>query len=556
MKGLFQRTVVSTTSNNWPLILQGLADLTDDQVNTLADSLKTPCPLCHRRGCYVFRGGEDGLWSCQNCGEGDGWKLLQKVNGWDFTVAVSEINSFVRRGAVKPLLGRKPRPQISSEPEPQDSIRGWIDRFNQNQTSVETLEESPASTGVRTEATPTMVQEDPPLVIKKRGRTPLPTVKDRLSTALKDDLPLPKNKSETLLRPGLVPDSSREINLPSDSPKDNRVFRRFAAQAVGQIVRDIQPTCWLIRDFLEHAALARISAPPGCCKSFLAVDIAASVATGHDFHGLAVKSGPVFYMPGNGLNDMKKRFRAWEIHNRVALEGTPLFLLPDPSDMTLIAYLEAATTEIERVIRTRNTSPQLIIIDTSAHLASQPHHTPLESMIVLASHIRAVQKRFGCCVLITGDDWDIPRSLLDAEYQLNRQEESSQIALQTLKMKDGELAAPLDMMLVPAVLGLMDEYGQPLTSAILVRTDSDPINTTSDDRKRSGKPLTQTQETVLHTINRLSVEGRATYQGVLDDIKAQGLPVSNYARTVNALVQRNLVTMAGDDLVAVTESDD
>jgi hypothetical protein len=175
---------------------------------------------------------------------------------------------------------------------------------------------------------------------------------------------------------------------------------------------------------------------------------------------------------------------------------------------------------------------------------------------VLASHIRAVQKRFGCCLLITGDDWDIPRSLLDAEYQLNRQEESSQIALQTLKMKDGELAAPLDMMLVPAVLGLMDEYGQPLTSAILVRTDSDPINTTSDDRKRSGKPLTQTQETVLHTINRLSVEGRATYQGVLDDIKAQGLPVSNYARTVNALVQRNLVTMAGDDLVAVTESDD
>ena len=583
-QGFFKRTTVSTTANNWPLILQALGDLDEKQVDIHADSFKTPCPLCNRRSCYVFKGGEDGNWSCHHCGDGDGWTLLQKVNNWDFTVAVNEINNFVRRGAILPVLTRKPR----TPPPPrdsQDSIKSWINRLNQEpqltdesalpenmvpeptNTQLNVSTQSKASTQSEANTQPEQPQEHEPepnwltpkvseSVVPEPG--PGPALAD--TTEAKTEAVTADVSTEPLATTSPQPkplQQSQKLEPSAISSRENKIIRRFSAHAVGQIVRDIQPSSWLIADFLEQSALVQFSAPPAVGKSFLAVDIAASVATGKDFHGLSTRQGLVFFIPDNSLTDMKKRFRAWELHNQTPLEGTPLFLLPPIADIPLPTYFSEAENEMARVANSRNMRPQLIVVDRSANL-----HCSAEEIELLALRVRGCQKKFGCTVVLTGDNTTVSRSAVDAEYQIVRQEESSTMTIESLKMRDGELAAPLELALIPAPIGLQGESGQQITCAVLTKTDhgaiaedyplAGAVGANADSRSRS-RPLTSFQEAVLQAIYvRSAHEGQASYQAVLDDIKAKGVAGSNYARTVNALIQRNLITMEGDDLLSVT----
>ena len=583
-QGFFKRTTVSTTANNWPLILQALGDLDEKQVDIHADSFKTPCPLCNRRSCYVFKGGEDGNWSCHHCGDGDGWTLLQKVNNWDFTVAVNEINNFVRRGAILPVLTRKPR----TPPPPrdsQDSIKSWINRLNQEpqltdesalpenmvpeptNTQLNVSTQSKASTQSEANTQPEQPQEYEPepnwltpkvseSVVPEPGPGPaLPDTAEAETEAVTADV-----STEPLATTSPQPKTlqqSQKLEPSAMSSRENKIIRRFSAHAVGQIVRDIQPSSWLIADFLEQSTLVQFSAPPAVGKSFLAVDIAASVATGKDFHGLSTRQGLVFFIPDNSLVDMKKRFRAWELHNQTPLEGTPLFLLPPIADIPLPTYFSEAENEMARVGNSRNMRPQLIVVDRSANL-----HCSAEEMELLALRVRGCQKKFGCTVVLTGDNTTVSRSAVDAEYQIVRQEERSTMTIESLKMRDGELAAPLELALIPAPIGLQGESGQQITCAVLTKTDhgtiaedyplAGAVGANADSRSRS-RPLTSFQEAVLQAIYvRSAHEGQASYQAVLDDIKAKGVAGSNYARTVNALIQRNLITMEGDDLLSVT----
>ena len=583
-QGFFKRTTVSTTANNWPLILQALGNLDEEQVDIHADSFKTPCPLCNRRSCYVFKGGEDGNWSCHHCGDGDGWTLLQKVNNWDFTVAVNEINNFVRRGAILPVLTRKPR----TPPPPrdsQDSIKSWINRLNQEpqltdesalpenmvpeptNTQLNVSTQSKASTQSEANTQPEQPQEHEPepnwltpkvseSVVPEPG--PGPALAD--TTEAETEAVTADVSTEPLATTSPQPkplQQSQKLEPSAISSRENKIIRRFSAHAVGQVVRDIQPSSWLIADFLEQSALVQFSAPPAVGKSFLAVDIAASVATGKDFHGLSTRQGLVFFIPGNSLADMKKRFRAWELHNQTSLEGTPLFLLPPIADIPLPTYFSEAENEMARVANSRNMRPQLIVVDRSANL-----HCSAEEMELLALRVRGYQKKFGCSVVLTGDNTTVSRSVVDAEYQIVRQEERSTMTIESLKMRDGELAAPLELALIPAPIGLQGESGQQITCAVLTKTDHGAVTedyplagaagANTDSRSRS-RPLTSFQEAVLQAIYvRSAHEGQASYQAVLDDIKAKGVAGSNYARTINALIQRNLITMEGDDLLSVT----
>jgi hypothetical protein len=70
-------------------------------------------------------------------------------------------------------------------------------------------------------------------------------------------------------------------------------------------------------------------------KSFLAIDMAMSIATGRAFFGHKVmKPGLVVYQAGEGGRGIKKRFRAWRQYHEIAA-GTriPVFILPAKVDI-------------------------------------------------------------------------------------------------------------------------------------------------------------------------------------------------------------------------------
>lgn len=74
----------------WPGILESLG------VNSkfLVDR-HGPCPMCGGKDRFRFDDKLNGAFYCSQCGAGDGFKLLQLLNGWDFKKAASEVDRIV-----------------------------------------------------------------------------------------------------------------------------------------------------------------------------------------------------------------------------------------------------------------------------------------------------------------------------------------------------------------------------------------------------------------------------------------------------------------------------
>lgn len=102
-------------------------------------------------------------------------------------------------------------------------------------------------------------------------------------------------------------------------------------------VRDlanVPPVRPLINGLLYRDTLAQIAGPPGCYKSFVAIGMACSVATGEPFAGTFTvpQAGRVVYVAAEGASGVRARMLAWcEAHgvDPDALDGQ-LFVLPYP----------------------------------------------------------------------------------------------------------------------------------------------------------------------------------------------------------------------------------
>ena len=75
----------------WPGILQSLGV----EACYLCDK-HGPCPFCVGKDRYRFDDKEGrGTWFCSHCGSGDGFGLLQRMFGWNFSQAAKEVDRIV-----------------------------------------------------------------------------------------------------------------------------------------------------------------------------------------------------------------------------------------------------------------------------------------------------------------------------------------------------------------------------------------------------------------------------------------------------------------------------
>lgn len=127
-------------------------------------------------------------------------------------------------------------------------------------------------------------------------------------------------------------------------------------------VEHLPPVSWLVDRVLPRNALAAIYGPPGSGKSFVALDLALSVAAGVPWLGRQVVTGSVLYLAAEGLGGLGQRVRAWKasrgLESRTLGVGfvTNAVNLLEPG----VAHRVATATENLR-------SPlQLIVVDTLA----------------------------------------------------------------------------------------------------------------------------------------------------------------------------------------------
>lgn len=120
----------------------------------------------------------------------------------------------------------------------------------------------------------------------------------------------------------------------------------------------------LIADTLLRRTSAYLSGPPGSAKSFLALDWAASIATGEPWQGREVEQGRVLYVVAEGAYGIHDRLAAWESHRGgLTIPDSGLVLFPEA--------LQIADPGVNRrlVDYVRAEDPDLVVFDTLSRCA-------------------------------------------------------------------------------------------------------------------------------------------------------------------------------------------
>lgn len=141
-----------------------------------------------------------------------------------------------------------------------------------------------------------------------------------------------------------VIESAPELKAVEAAPEaDSDLFEFVGAE----YLRNMPPINWAIGEgdagIITAHGLTVLYGAPGAGKSFIALDMALSIANGVAWQGMPVKAGKVLYIAGEGVGGLGKRLKAWEMHNKVKDKGN-LYILP-------IAVNFREGNEVEKLMR-------------------------------------------------------------------------------------------------------------------------------------------------------------------------------------------------------------
>jgi KaiC/GvpD/RAD55 family RecA-like ATPase len=300
------------------------------------------------------------------------------------------------------------------------------------------------------------------------------------------------------------------------------------------LVQDLKMTApkWLINGLIEENSLAMVFGAPAAGKTFVALDIALSIACGRAYHGLDVKQGTVAYIAGEGHAGFARRVNAWCKSTGQSLAGVPFaksnrtVVLNDPnSEDELVSELELLAEEIGGL--------SLIVLDTLARTMLGEENN--ENMMAYVQVCDRLKERFGCTVIIvhhTGhQNKDRSRGgsamhgALDAEYRVEPWGELKVLMTPT-KMKDAVEPEPIAFVKVP--IEMRDEEGGDASSLVLEMTADKPTD------KKSPEYI---EAVILEQFNRLSDFGEVARQELKEAVSVE-LEISQ--RQANRHIKRML----------------
>lgn len=275
---------------------------------------------------------------------------------------------------------------------------------------------------------------------------------------------------------------------------------------VGELITDLQPPRWLIKSLIEKDSLAVLYGKPGDGKSFLAIDMAASVATGTNWHSKKTAPGAVFYIAGEGQNGLARRFKGWEIARDVSLKDAPLLISCTPIGLDIEENAINVKEVVTALASQLKQKPVLIVVDTLArNFAGDENST--KDMNSFVRGMDSLRIAWGTSILIvhhTGKDISkgargssVLNAAIDAEYSV-KMDENNVITMASHKMKEAELPPPLAFKLQRVKLPIDDEDGDDLWSCTPVAMTDDYI-----PPKRGSKGAGKNQILALECLAKL-----------------------------------------------------
>lgn len=230
------------------------------------------------------------------------------------------------------------------------------------------------------------------------------------------------------------------------------------------------PLGYHIKGLIPKVEMVMLFGPPQGGKSFLALDMAASVARGVPWRGHRVHQGTVAYIAAEGSGGFVNRLAAYKSYHGVAsldvhvLPATPNFM--NGAD---IKELIAATVEVH---------PVLIIIDTWSQVTAGGNENSGEDMgKALAQARKLYNATKATCLIVhhSGKDaergargWSGLLGAADAMLEIRRSGDDR--VMTNTKQKDGIEGQEFGFRLNMVNLGV-DADGDPVTSCVVVESE-------------------------------------------------------------------------------------
>ena len=285
------------------------------------------------------------------------------------------------------------------------------------------------------------------------------------------------------------------LEAATEPPKPEPRYKLLGADEL----RNLPPLAWRVRGVLPAVGLAALYGPSASGKSFLAFDMAASIAEGQRWFDCRVEAAPVVYAALEGEAGFKLRAQAWETSRGRALpDGLRMMLQPfkltDGQDVLDLAAVVPAGAVV--VLDTLNRSAPTADENSSRDMgeileAAKTLQTLTRGLVVLVHHTgkNAAAGLRGHSSLFAA---------MDAAIEVSR--DGDRREWKVAKSKDGQDGAAHPFKLQVETLGV-EETGEAITSCVVLR------DTAAQDVRAVKLPQGGNQRVVLDALRPLFKDG-------------------------------------------------
>lgn len=327
-----------------------------------------------------------------------------------------------------------------------------------------------------------------------------------------DGKPLPKD-------PGFTDDELIPLE-PSDILFEKMVFDAEAS------LRNSANQKWLLDGIIPADGFGILYGPSGSYKSFVALDMAAAIATGDSWHGFDVDgSGPVLYVAAEGSMGLQERAVAWSKHYKRdygRLVILPIAVMLDDPIMTQW-FVEAAMKAQEKF----GAPFKMVVIDTMARSFNGDENSAQDTGAFINSCSAWRSKLDDCTVMIiTHAGKDVARGIrgssalkaaCDFVYVVTRPSHL-QALLRNEKQKDIDEAEDMRFALQSVHLGIQDHKGRERKSLVPILESKGEM---ADPDAEDDQPTAFEVGDMMNMIRIVKANTSAGQQMTEDDLKTE-----------------------------------
>lgn len=324
-------------------------------------------------------------------------------------------------------------------------------------------------------------------------------------------------------------------------------------------LENLPPPVWLIDGMMIENGLCLFWAGSDNYKTFVAIDISMSIATGTSWHGREVQGGPVVYVAAEDLAGVKLRMVGWRETKGRGLPRPDVTLLNDSFTM--------ASPDAEKLVRSIQMlpeKPRLIVIDTLARTFGAGNEDKTSDMNAFIQGCDLIRRATGATVMVvhhTGRNTEQERGNVslrgacDVIFTVQRQGKSGKIKLINSppkgKQKNAEPFHDIQLRMQQVRFGAP---GNEQSTLVVMADDGAPPSGSDgegDDELEDAAPrLGQIEKSILAALQKGERNGRDSMGFTTLHLEVKG-DKGSFNRALNKLAEKGLIVKTDQNGTAI-----